>query len=202
MTRVERFEVIRREHLVHGKGIRRVAREQGVHRRTVRQALASAIPPPRKSAKREPPVLTNSLRKVIDGWLRADRDAPRKQRHTARRIFTRLRREHGYVGAESTVRVYVGRRRRELGLPKRAYIPRDHVAGDEAEVDWYEADVEFPWGRERVFLLQVRACFSGREFNMAFPRATQQAFLQGQAEALSYFGGVFKCLRYDNLSSR
>ena len=201
MTRVEQFEVIRREHYVHGKGIRQVAREHGVHRRTVRQALASAIPPSRKPPKREPWVLTNRLRKVIDGWLREDGDAPKKQRHTARRIFTRLKREHGYVGAESTVRVYVGRRRRELGLPKRAYIPRDHVPGDEAEVDWYEADVEFPAGRERVFFLQVRACFSGREFHMAFSRATQQAFLQGQAEALSYFGGVFKCLRYDNLGS-
>jgi len=201
MTRVEQYEIIRREHHVHGKGIRLVAREQGVHRRTVRQALSSAMPPPKKPPKREPPVLTSSLRSVIDGWLRADREAPRKQRHTARRIFKRLLREHGYGGAESTVRVYVGRRRRELGLPKRAYIPRDHVAGDEAEVDWYEADVEFPWGRERVFFLLVRACFSGREFHIAFPRATQQAFLQGQAEALSYFGGVFKCLRYDNLSS-
>ena len=200
MTRVELFEAIRRDRFVHEKAIRAIARERGVHRRTVRQAMASAIPPARRVPKREPPILTGKMRRIIDEWLIADKSAPKKQRHTARRIFHRLQREQGFVGAESTVRRHVGRRRRELGLPKRAYVPRDHLPGQEGEVDWYEVHVDFPWGREKVFILQVRACYSGREFHMAFPRQTQQAFLEGQVAAFEYFGGIFHRVRYDNLS--
>jgi hypothetical protein len=104
VTKVELFEVIRRDHFIQGKGIRRIAREQRVHRRLVRQAIESALPVPRKVAAREAPVLTKPWREVIDGWLRGDREAPRKQRHTGRRIFRRLQAEYGYRGAESTVR--------------------------------------------------------------------------------------------------
>jgi hypothetical protein len=93
VTRVELFEIIRREHFVHGRSIRDIAREHHVHRRVVRQALASAIPPQRKRAIRVAPVLTEAFRHIIDGILDDDRQAPRKQRHTARRICKRLIRE-------------------------------------------------------------------------------------------------------------
>jgi transposase len=198
---VELFEAIRRDHEIHEKSKREIARERSVHRRTVRQALESAIPPPRKAARRDPPVLTNALRQVIDDWLVADRKQPRKQRHTARRIFKRLQVEHGYVGSEVTVRKYVGPKKRELGMSGEAMVPLDHLPGVEAEVDWYEAYVDFPWGRERVHVFAMRPCYSGREFHQAFPRATQQAFLEGHVSALGYFGGVFSEVRYDNLSS-
>lgn len=201
MSKVELFEVIRREYFIHGKGIRRIAREQGVHRRMVRQAIANALPPARKVAEREAPVLTKALQGVVDEWLRGDREAPRKQRHTGRRIFQRLQREYGYPGAESTVRRYVGRRRREVSLGGIAFVPQVHSAGEEGEVDWYEAIVIFPWGEEKVQFFQMRACFSGREFHLAFPRQTQQAFLEGHVAAFAYFGGVFRRVRYDNLGS-
>ncbi len=201
MTRVEQFEAIRRDHYVRGMSIRAIARERSVHRRVVRQALQSALPPPRKTPDREPPVLTAALRAVVDEWLQADQTAPRKQRHTGRRIFKRLQAEHGYAGAESTLRRHVGRRRRELGLSRDAHVPLAHEPGMEAEVDWYEAEVDFPWGRETAQFFQMRACSSGREFHMAFPRATQQAFLEGHVASFAYFGGVFASVRYDNLTS-
>jgi len=198
---MEQFELIRKEHFLHQKSIREIAREQGVHRRVVRQALKEATPPKRKDVARTPKVLTMALRSEVEGWLRGDVEAPRKQRHTARRIYQRLRSEFGYEGAESSVRQFVGRRRRELGLKLKATIPRDHLPGEEGEVDWYEADVDFPWGRERVQFFEMRACFSGREYHEAFPRQTQQAFLEGHVGAFAYFGGVFHVLRFDNLSS-
>ncbi len=201
MTRVELFEIIRRDHLVHQKSIREIAMKHRIHRRVVRQALASSVPPARKAPKRTCPVLTAEMRGVIDEWLLADRKAPRKQRHTARRIHRRLQREHAFSGAESTVRRYVGRRRRELGLKGNVFVPQDYEPGQEGEVDWYEAQVDFPWGREKVQVLEVRSCFSGREFHVAFPRQTQQAFLEGHVLAFEWFGGVFPILRYDNLSS-
>jgi len=146
-------------------------------------------------------VLTRELQGVIDGWLEADRTAPRKQRHTGRRICGRLRREHGYTGAESTVRRYVGRRRRELGLRTDAFVPQTHLPGDEAEIDWYEAEVDFPDGQRKVYVVILRACCSGREFHMAFPRPTQQAFLEAFVAAFAWFGGVFAIVRLDNLKS-
>jgi len=197
---VELFEIIRRDHLVYQKSIRAIARKHGVHRRVVRQALESSVPPERKRVERECPVLTTELRGEVDGWLKDDQQAPRKQRHTGRRIHRRLQREHGFGGAESTVRKYVGRRRRELGLRRDVFVPQSYEPGQEGEADWYEGYVDFPWGRTKVQVLEMRACFSGREFHVAYPRLTQQAFIEGQTEAFRWFGGVFHLLRYDNLT--
>jgi len=196
---VELFEIIRRDVLIHEKSIRETAHKHGVHRRVVRQALQCAVPPARKKPERESLVLTGEVKGIVDGWLVEDRKAPRKQRHTARRIHRRLQREHGFVGGESTVRRYVGARKRELGLKGRVFVPQSYEPGKEAEVDWYEGYVDFPWGRTKVQVLEIRACYSGREFHVAYPRQTQQAFLEGQALAFEWFGGVFQEMRYDNL---
>ena len=108
------FEQIRRADRDEGLSIRELARRFGVHRRTVRQALESAVPPARKVPERESPALGPYLG-IIDGWLEADREAPRKQRHTARRVWERLVDEHDARVAESTVRRYVVLARRRRG---------------------------------------------------------------------------------------
>ena len=194
------YEAIRRDSAA-GESIRAIAEKRRVHRRDVRAALRSPIPAPRKRLERPPPVLTEALRRQVDAWLEADGRAPRKQRHTAHRIWERLRSEHGFGGAESTVRKYVAERRRAQGAVTRAFVPLAHAPGSEAEVDWYEAEVDFPWGREVAQFFEMRACHSGREFHMAFPRQTQQAFLEAHSAAFTYFGGVFERVRYDNLKS-
>jgi transposase len=108
---VEVFEAIRRDRRVSGMSIRALAERHGVHRRTVRQALDSAAPLPRKVPVRRSARL-ESLKALIDEMLVADLDAPRKQRHTARRVAVRLADEHGVTGVSySTVRDYVARRR-------------------------------------------------------------------------------------------
>jgi Mu transposase, C-terminal domain len=201
LTRVELFEAIRRDHLIYGHSVRWIARHHNVHRRTVRQALSSALPPTRKKPEREAPKLRRDLRGVIEEWLKADHEAPRKQRHTARRIHRRLVHEYGFEGAESSVRYFVGRLRRQLGLRSEAFVPLEHLPGQEAEVDWYEAWVQWPEGRGKVYVLQIRACYSGREFHVAFLAQTQQAFLEALVLGLEYFGGVFAQLRFDNLGS-
>lgn len=201
VTKVEQFDLIRREHFLHGKSIRQISKKYSVHRRIVRQALASAVPSIRKPFVKEEVKLTPSVKYLIDQWLTMDNEAPLKQRHTARRIHARLIEECGFKGAEPTIRKHVGKRRRELFLPKKAFIIQVHLDGEEAEVDWYEVKVDFPCGRRKVYVFEMRACASGKEFHAGFLTQNQQAFLEGHVAAFEYFGGVFKKIRYDNLTS-
>lgn len=200
MTKVELYELIRRANKLEGIGIRALARRFKVHRRTVRAALRDARPAPRKPTSR-PSVKLGPYVHIVREWLEADRKAPPKQRHTARRIWQRLVAEHGCAAAESSVRREVGRLKRELALAMgQAYMPQIHLPGEEAEVDFYEAQVELPTGPMKLYHFCMRACHSGREFHQAFPQLTQQAFLEAHNAAFVYFGGVFATVRYDNLT--
>lgn len=202
-TKVELFEQMRREY-AHGVGtITGVAKKFGVHRRMVRDALASAIPADRKQPERESPKL-DRVKGLIDAILMEDRKAPRKQRHTAHRIFTRIEKEiPDWQVGESTGRRYVRGKKRELGLltSGEIYVPQSYQWGVEAQVDWYEACADIEGEREKLQVFSMRSMASGGSFHCAYRHATQQAFLEAHELAFAYFGGVFRFLRYDNLTS-
>lgn len=202
LRKVELFEQIRREHELGGVTIRALARKFGVHRRVVRQALDSAVPPTRKRPHRHCPKLA-PVKGFIDAILEGDRTSPRKQRHTAHRIYIRIGQElPACEVAERTVRQYVRERKYQLGLSTgEVFIPQCYECGHEAQVDWYEAFVDFPEERAKVQCFSMRSMASGAAFHRAYPRATQQAFLEAHEKAFDYFGGVFRVLRYDNLPS-
>jgi transposase len=201
-AKVELFEQIRREYEFGIGTIKGVADKLGVHRRMVRQALANAEPPERKQSDRERRVI-GPLRPFIDAILEADRTAPRKQRHTAHRIFERIRAElPEHKVAEVTVRLYVRERKRELGCSTRATcVPQSYAPGQEAQVDWYEAWAELSGEPTLLQVFSLRSMVSGAAFHRAYHRATQQAFLEAHEHAFKYFQGVFRLLRYDNLKS-
>ena len=137
---MEQFEGIRRD-AREGVSIRELARRHQVHRRTVRAALADAVPPPRKSPEREAAVF-GPYEQLVRDWLTADLDAPRKQRHTARRVWQRLLDERGASLAESTVRPHVARLKVEVGLTrKEVMVPQTHPEAQEAEVDFGQFEV-------------------------------------------------------------
>ena len=200
--KVELFEQIRREYQFGEGTIAGVARKFGVHRRMVRQALANAVPPERKVPDRASPQLA-LVKDFIDAILEADKKAPRKQRHTAHRIYVRLTQERTeHPIAERTVRQYVADWRRLHGASRTpVFVPQCYAPGGEAQVDWYEAYVQLDGERTKIQFLSVRSSYSGAAYHRAYLHATQQAFLEAQQLALHYFGGVFRRLRYDNLSS-
>ncbi len=201
-SRVEQFEQIRRDRDREGLSIRALAVRHGVHRRTVKQALLSPMPPAKRAPVNRPAPKLGPYRAVIDEWLLADRDAPVKQRHTARRVWQRLVDEHGADVAEVTVRQHVRARRRELGWPVgEVFVPQVHAPGVEAEVDWGEALVVLGGVSVKVHLFVMRASFSGAAFCQASLVETQQAFLELHVQAFEWFGGVFPKIRFDNLKS-
>jgi len=199
-SRVEVFEQIRRDRRIEVLSIRELANRHGVHRRTVRQALASAVPPPRKQYPSRPRPAIDPYAEIIDGWLIADQAAPPKQRHTARRIWQRLVAEHGARCSEVTVSRYVAHRRPELGMTRvEVAVPQTHEPGAEAEVDFGEFWAHIGGELVKCWMFVMRLSCSGRAFHVAFTTQAQEAFLQGHVLAFNHFGGVPARIRYDNL---
>jgi len=204
---VELFEAIRRDHRREELSIRELAARHGVHRRTVRQALESAQPPPRKAPERAAPKL-ELIAPLIDMMLRVDLDAPRKQQHTARRVLARLVSEHGvHEVSYWTVRDYVARRRPEIAaengrLLDTAFVPQSHAPGAEGEVDFADLWVDLAGVRTKVLMFTLRLSSSGKAVHRAFGTQGQEAFLAGHLEAFAVLGGVPTVhVRYDNLKS-
>ena len=199
-SRVELFEQIRRDWRAGGASVRELAVRHHVHRRTVRQALASAVPLPRKAYRPRPRPAIGPYEAIIDAWLLADREVPPKQRHTARRVWQRLVAEHGASLAEVTVSRHVARRRAELGLDKmQVMVPQAHAPGAEAEVDFGEFHAQVAGVLLKLWMFVMRLSYSGRAFHVAFATQAQEAFLEGHVLALEYFGAVPGRIRYDNL---
>jgi transposase len=195
------FERIRIDRREEGLSVRALARRHHVHRRTVHQALLSAVPPARARPVRASPVMGPWIA-IVRSWLEADRDAPRKQRHTARRVWQRLVEEHDVHVAEATVRRVVRRLREELGTTgPDVTIVGLHEPGAEAEVDFGEATVIVAGEPTVVHLFHLRLSASGRSVTLAFLGEDQQALLEGHAIAFERLGGVPGRIRYDNLTA-
>ncbi len=206
-TKAELFERIRRDSCREGMSVRALARNYGVHRRLVREALTRAEPAQRKTPERRSPRL-DPLKAVIDEWLRADLDAPRKQRHSVRRIHARLLDERDAAGVSYTaVRDYVSRRRPEIWVeegrgPAKVFVPQHHPPGLEAEVDFGELWVRLAGVMTKCFLFVYRMSYSGKAVHMVFATCGQEAFLEGHVHAFAALGGVpAGQIRYDNLTA-
>ena len=198
MLKMVQQEYIRYLYFREGLSIREINRRTGHHRETIRRYLEGPRFKYERKARPQYPVLGPYL-DVIDEWLTKDQSAPKKQRHTARRIFERLCAEYGFEGGESTVRDYVRRRRQELGL-KEVYLPLQFRPGESMQVDWGEV-VVFDESREcevKVPMFAARLAYSTDMFVRVYPHSRMEAFLDGLRRSFEHFGGVPKEIVLDN----
>lgn len=201
MLKVVDIECIRKLHFREGWSIRKIAKELHHSRKTVRKALKDAGPWEYRLTRPRPSPKVGPFRDLIREWLKTDQRAPRKQRHTARRIYERLRDEHGYEGAESTIRRVVAQLRRELEMvPVEPYFVLSSEPGEMAQVDWGQATVELAGVSTVVHLFCMRLHYSGVPFVWASPHEKLEAFLEGHVRAFAWLGGVPEKVVYDNLS--
>jgi len=201
MIRMDQYSYIRIAHRVYGKGIRQISRETGHSRETIRKVLRQE-PFGYASRQQQPYPILGPFLSLIDRWLEEDKSRPKKQRHTARRIFHRLVREHDFTGCESNVRHYVRGAKVRLGLNvAKAFIPLDPEVGREAEVDWGTALAIIGGKPTTVKFFGMRSRYSAKHFVRGYPCERQQAFLDAHLHAFAFFGGIFPTLVYDNLTA-
>ena len=194
MFQVEIYGRVRRAVRVEGRSQRAVAREFGLSRETVRKMLQYAVPP---GYQRQQPIKRPKLGPwvgMINAILEDDKQRPGKQRHTAKRIFERLREEHGFTGGYTIVKDYV--RSAELHS-REMFIPLTHAPG-EAQADFGEALVVIAGVEQKAHYLAMDLPHSDDCFVVAFPAETTEAFLEGHVRAFAYFGGVPTRILYDN----
>ncbi|MFI6604156.1 IS21 family transposase [Nonomuraea sp. NPDC050536] len=206
-TKVELYAAIRRDARAEGLSIRKLADKYEVHRRTVRDALGSAWPLPRKKMLPRRSRL-DPYKQVIDEILRADLDAPRKQRHTSQRIFDRLVAEHEMEGVSySTLCEYVHDRRPKIRIEAgraapEVFISQSKRPGVEAEVDFGEVWVNLAGTMTVCYMFVFRMSYSGKAVHRVTASCGQEAFLEGHEHAFNVLGGLpTGQVRYDNLTS-
>lgn len=200
MLRVEQIEEIRQAYYREGKSVRQIAREQHHSRAVIASALQDATPRKYTLASPRPSPVLDDVIPLIDQWLADDLQRPKKQRHTAHRVWQRLRDEYGFSGAESTVRAYVRDHRpvADSARVEKAMLILAYKPGDDAQADFYQAQAILGGALTNIHVCALRLCYSKLPFLMAFPNERQEAFLEGVAEAFRFFGGVPARVTFDN----
>lgn len=199
MLKMANKEIIRKKHFVEGWSTRRISRECGVSRQTVRKCLAdSSVPRYNQRKPRTSPVM-DRWKPVIQQWLTDDEKQPKKQRHTAKRIYDRLVEEYPgeFTGGESTVGRVVRHLRGEIRPPE-VFVPLAAEPGELAQADFQESYIETNGVRTKVYLFCLILRYSGVRFAYAFRHGRVEDRLAGFVQAFEWLGGVTRRVRFDN----
>jgi transposase len=191
---MEMWTEIRRKVLVEGASKRQVRREFRIGSETLAKIVANPEPPGYRLSVARPKPKLGEFTGVIDEILLLDRDAPPKQRHTAKKIFERLRDEYGYRGGDTQVRRYVAETKRHS---REVFVPLSHPPG-EAQFDFGEATVVIAGVRVKAALAVMTLPFSDAWHVSAYPRECTETFQAGHVAAFEFFGGVPTRTSYDN----
>ena len=194
MKGVELYRQVRHSVRIEGLSRREAARRFGLDPRTVAKMLAFSVPPGyRRSHPPARPKLDPFVG-IIDQILEDDKSRPAKQRHTSKRIFERLRAEHGYGGGLTIVKDYVlGRRQRQREM----FVPLRHDPGH-AQADFGEAVAVIGGVERQIHFFAMDLAHSDAGFVQAYPAETTEAFCAGHVAAFDFFGKVPQSILYDN----
>lgn len=194
MKSVEIYARVRHAVLIEGISERAAAERFGINARTVSKMLKFSVPP--GYVRTKPPFRPklDAFCGVIDAILAADKDRPKKQRHTAKRVFERLRDEHGFTGRITIVKDYVtGWRQRSQEM----FVPLVHPPGH-AQVDFGEALGVIGGVERKIHFMAMDLPHSDAIFVVAYPAETTEAFCDGHVRAFTFFDGVPQSILYDN----
>jgi transposase len=199
MKTVDDYEEIRKAYYVERLSIRAISRQLGHSRKVIRKALDHAEPKgyQRKKPHTAPKIAPYQSR--IEELIKESEQMPRKQRYTGHKIYQLLQME-GYRGSESNLHRYVSLQRR-VRKQRPAYLPLEFDSGQDAQVDWGEAQAEINGVRQTVQMFVMRLNYSKARFVMAFPFQKQEAFFEGHIQAFHFFAGVPRRITYDNLKT-
>ena len=191
---MDKWTRIRRDVLVDEMSRREACRKHNLNFRTIQKILKHPEPPdhPKEYARDKPKI--GPFISVIHEILEADKKVHRKQRHTGKRIFERLRDEHGYTGKITVVRDEI---RRYKQATAEVFMPLAHPPG-EAQFDFGEAKAIYRGREIKVMFCVMSLPYSDAFFCQAFPRECTETFQEGHVRAFEFFGGVPRRISYDN----
>ena len=194
MKGVELYARVRRAVCIEGLSRREAARRFGIDPRTVAKMLAFSVPPGYRRSK--PPVRPklDPFTGIIERILEEDKGGSAKQRHTSKRIFERLRDEHGYAGGITIVKDYVHERRQRQ---QEMFVPLRHEPGH-AQADFGEAWAVIGGVEQKIHFFAMDLPHSDAGFVQVYPAETTEAFCAGHTAAFHFFGKVPKSILYDN----
>ena len=185
---------MRRAHFADGLSGREIARQFGISRDSVRKMLLFSEPPAyRRTAPVRRPKL-DAFTAQIDQWLLEDKSCHRKQRHTAKRVFDRLKDECGFTGGYTIVKDYI-REQKQGG--QEMFVPLSHKPGD-AQADFGEARAIIAGVEQKVFFFALDLPHSDGSYIRAYHRANTEVWLDGHVHVFAFFGGVLRSIVYDN----
>src|SRR3954462_518158 len=191
---MENWAEIRRRVLADGLSGCAACREYKIHWKTLKKVLDNPEPPGYRRTKPKRPSILDPLLPVVHQILEDDKKAPKKQRHTAQRIFDRLRAEHGHQGGLTMVKVAVRAWRTRTA---EVFVPLAHPPG-QAQADFGQAEVVLDGQPAKVAVFVMTVPYSDAIFACTFPRECTEAFLEGHVRAFEFFGGVPRRISYDN----
>lgn len=196
MVTVEQKEIIRREYFIKRKSLRHIARELKHSRKTVRKAIMDPEVPTYKRKHPTGKPVTGPYLSIMKQWLEEDRSRPVKQRHTAKRIYDRLKDEYGFTGSERVVRREVSILREKI---PDSHVPQTYQPADGATFDFGEAEVLMDGSKIRVHLAGMRLDYSSKFFVCALPTQRRESLFESHISAFAYLEGIPQRIRYDNM---
>ncbi len=195
---LEVYSEIRSLYEREGLSQRGIARRLNISRNTVKKYFEGTnVPWERLGVSgRHANVITDQVARFIQDCIDEDtNEGLKKQKHTARRIYQRLRSERGFTGGESTVREYVSKLRNE---PKKVYIPLAYDPAEAMQVDRGEATIYLKGKKVIVNIWCMRECYSVDSYCKAFYRQNEESFLDGLVSGFEHFNGAPKRIIFDN----